>query len=112
MSFGEAIGICVVVGIIFLIAVIWFIRVLRSGKDWSGSAGVAVGAFVCFLCFLIAALDFSVCPVCGERVNTDYCTYCGQVVEENINQTCPECGNECRTDFCGDCGAPMNSEGN
>ncbi len=67
------------------------------------------GALVVLSVIFLAT--FPVCANCGEKVNTDYCTSCGQLVEKEISPTCSECGTECDTAFCGDCGTPMNPEG-
>lgn len=65
---------------------------------------------VVFLLSLSEVVTYPVCSNCGEKVNSDYCTHCGAIVEENITPTCPECGEVCHTNFCGDCGTKMDLE--
>lgn len=111
-SFGATKAFCGIFGVALLLAVGFFVEALfnKTGEEKTRFGLMTAFFVVCFCTSLISILCYPVCPNCGEKVNTDYCTYCGQMVEENIVPTCPQCGEACRTDFCGDCGAPVNQE--
>lgn len=86
-----------------------------KGFEWGLCFRELAAGFVCILLAVVLIAGYfatqPTCPACGKIAKTDYCTSCGQLVEENIDPTCPECGEVCRTDFCGSCGTPINPEG-
>ena len=95
-----------------LLLAIFFLR--RGFFDYPlGISNLVIGAISIIVVVFLVVGHFRVqptCPACGEIVKSDYCTYCGQIVEENIESTCPGCGAEWDSAFCGDCGNSMIRE--
>lgn len=113
LSFGATKVLCGIFGVALVIAAAFLIEAFhnRNGEEKTRFGLMTAFFAVCFCVSLINTLCYPVCSNCGERVNTDFCTSCGHIVEENITPTCPACEEMCRTDFCGNCGTPANQEG-